>query len=55
MLKNFLMNYYYFNENNMIAKGLSFQDYMAEHNLLYILELDGNASPDDLNAVSHWT
>lgn len=28
---------------------------MAEHNLLYILELDGNASPDDLNAVSHCT
>ncbi|XP_075872948.1 adenylate kinase 9 isoform X2 [Nelusetta ayraudi] len=26
------------------------EDYMAEHNLLYILELDGHARPDDLNA-----
>lgn len=25
---------------------------MAEHNLLYILELDGHAKPDDLNAVN---
>lgn len=27
---------------------------MAEHSLLYILELDGHAKPDDLNAVSLW-
>lgn len=25
---------------------------MAEHNLLYILELDGHAKPDDLNTVN---
>lgn len=38
--------------NNIYIVNI-FQDYIAEHNLLYLLELDGNNKPEELHSVRH--